>query len=129
MDVSELRRGGPPHEMPATYGINIDTVVTAVWTLGGKSPPILLVGCEPDFVGERTGLSAAVKGALPKAEGLVRATVVALAGQRGRSADADRRNREVVPGRRVVPVARRLIPEIERRVGRDLARCRRRPRP
>ena len=74
MDVSELA-GATPGGMPPTYGLGIDTVVTAVWTLGGKSPPILLVGCEPDFVGERMGLSAAVTGALPKAEGLVRATV------------------------------------------------------
>ena len=74
MDISELA-GATPGGMLPSYGISIDTVVTAVWTLGGRSPPILLVGCEPHFVGERMGLSAAVTGALPKAEGLVRATV------------------------------------------------------
>ena len=55
--------------------MSITTVVTAAWTLGGKSPPILLVGCEPEFVGERMGLSAVVKGAVPKAEDLIRGTV------------------------------------------------------
>jgi hydrogenase maturation protease len=74
MDISELAGATPGATLPG-YGIGIDTVVTAVWTLGGKSPPILLVGCEPHFVGDRMGLSAAVMGALPKAEGLIRATV------------------------------------------------------
>jgi hydrogenase maturation protease len=74
LDVSELA-SAPSRELPETRGMSIATVVTAAWTLGGKSPPILLVGCEPEFVGERTGLSAVVKRAVPKAEDLIRGTV------------------------------------------------------
>ena len=55
--------------------MSIVTVVTAAWTLGGKSPPILLVGCEPHFVGERMGLSPVVRRAVPKAEDLIRGTI------------------------------------------------------
>jgi hydrogenase maturation protease len=74
MDATELA-GVPPRDLPEQRGMSIVTVVTAIWTLGGKPPPILLVGCEPAFVGERTGLSPAVKNALPKAEDLIRGTV------------------------------------------------------
>jgi hydrogenase maturation protease len=73
MDITE-ETGGPPHQIAEAHGMNIDTVVTALWTLGGKRPPILLVGCEPSFLGERMGLSAVVKRALPKVLQLVRAT-------------------------------------------------------
>jgi hydrogenase maturation protease len=73
MDVTE-ETGGPPHQIAEAHGMNIDTVVTALWTLGGKRPPILLVGCEPSFLGERMGLSAVVKRALPKVLQLIRAT-------------------------------------------------------
>ena len=74
MDVTELA-SAPPRDLPETRGMSITTVVTAAWTLGGKSPPILLVGCEPEFVGERMGLSAVVKRAVPKAEDLIRGTI------------------------------------------------------
>jgi len=74
MDVTELASASP-RDLPETRGMSITTVVTAAWTLGGKSPPILLVGCEPEFIGERMGLSAVVKGAVPKAEDLIRGTV------------------------------------------------------
>ena len=73
MDVT-AETSGPPHQIPEAHGMNIDTVVTAFWTLGGKRPPILLVGCEPSFIGERMGLSSVAKRALPKVVGLVRAT-------------------------------------------------------
>jgi hydrogenase maturation protease len=74
MDVTELA-GAPPREIPETRGMSITTVVTAAWTLGGKTPPILLVGCEPEFVGERMGLSPVVRKAVPKAEDLIRGTI------------------------------------------------------
>ena len=74
MDVTELA-SAPPRDLPETRGMSITTVVTAAWTLGGKSPPILLVGCEPQFIGERMGLSAVVKSAVPKAEDLIRGTI------------------------------------------------------
>jgi hydrogenase maturation protease len=74
IDVSELG-GAAPREIPPSYGLSADTVVTACWTLGGKSPPILLVGCEPGPVGEGMGLSAEVLQARPKIERLIRTTV------------------------------------------------------
>jgi Ni,Fe-hydrogenase maturation factor len=74
MDVTELA-SAPPRDLPETRGMSITTVVTAAWTLGGKSPPILLVGCEPELVGERMGLSPVVKRAIPKAEDLIRGTI------------------------------------------------------
>jgi hydrogenase maturation protease len=73
MDVTD-ETGGPPHQVAEANGMNIDTVVTAVWTLGGKRPPILLVGCEPSFIGERMGLSPVVRRAMPKVVELVRTT-------------------------------------------------------
>lgn len=74
IDITELG-GAAPREVPPSYGLSADTVVTACWTLGGKSPPILLVGCEPGPVGGGLGLSAAVLEARPKIERLVRTTV------------------------------------------------------
>jgi hydrogenase maturation protease len=74
MDATEMASSSP-RDVPETRGVSMTTVVTAIWTLGGKAPPILLVGCEPEFVGERMGLSAAVKNALPKAEDLIHGTV------------------------------------------------------
>ena len=74
MDATEMASSSP-RDVPETRGVSMTTVVTAIWTLGGKAPPILLVGCEPEFVGERIGLSAAVKNALPKAEDLIHGTV------------------------------------------------------
>jgi hydrogenase maturation protease len=73
MDVTD-QTGGPPHQIAEAHGMNLDTVVTAVWTLGGKRPPILLVGCEPSYIGERMGLSPVVKRAMPKVEDLIRTT-------------------------------------------------------
>ncbi|HEY4395343.1 MAG TPA: hydrogenase maturation protease [Polyangia bacterium] len=73
MDVSD-ETGGPPRQIAEAHGMSIDTVVTAFWTLGGKRPPVLLIGCEPSFIGERTGLSPVVKRGLPKAVALIRAT-------------------------------------------------------
>ncbi len=80
LDVTGLA-GAAPRQTPASYGTSIDTVVTACWTLGGKAPPILLVGCEPALVGERMGLSAAATGALPRVERLIGATVARWLGR------------------------------------------------
>jgi hydrogenase maturation protease len=74
MDATELA-SAPPRNIPEARGMSMTTVVTAAWTLGGKAPPILLVGCEPEFVGERMGLSVAVKSALAKTEDLIHGTV------------------------------------------------------
>jgi len=74
-----------PHIDPGAVGgvadahsMNLETVVTAVRNLGGVVPPLLLVGCQPEFVGERMGLSAVVQDAVPRAVALVEATVAKL---------------------------------------------------
>jgi len=46
--------------------------------LGGVVPPLLLVGCQPEFVGERMGLSPVVQAAVADAVALVERTVIRL---------------------------------------------------
>jgi hypothetical protein len=41
-------------------------------------PPVLLVGCQPEFIGERLGLSPTVLGAVPDAMALVESTIARL---------------------------------------------------
>ena len=84
--VDAVRRGGPPGtvyvikpapgggdgaSIPDAHAMNLETVVAAVRSLGGEAPPILLVGCEPAFVGERMGLTPAVERAVPHATALI----------------------------------------------------------
>jgi len=65
-------------EVADAHGMNLTTVLTAVRNLGGQMPPVLLVGCQPEFVGERMGLSPTVEGAVPRAVALVEATITRL---------------------------------------------------
>ncbi len=51
--------------------MSLQTVVAALRGLGGAVPPMLLVGCQPAFVGERMGLSPAVTEAVPGAMAIV----------------------------------------------------------
>jgi hydrogenase maturation protease len=62
-------------EIPDAHAMSLDTVLAAVRTLGGRTPPILLLGCEPAFLGERIGLSPTVQNALPKALEMTRAAI------------------------------------------------------
>jgi hydrogenase maturation protease len=55
--------------------MSLHTVVAALRSLGGEVPPMLLLGCQPEFVGERMGLSPAVQQAVPHAIALVERTV------------------------------------------------------
>lgn len=65
----------PAPDAPDGHGMNLGTVMAALRTLGGTPPPVLLVGCEPESVEERIGLSPAVARALPGAAQMVRAAV------------------------------------------------------
>jgi hydrogenase maturation protease len=65
-------------EVADAHSMNLTTVLTAVRNLGGQMPPVLLVGCQPEFVGERMGLSPTVEGAVPRAVALVEATITRL---------------------------------------------------
>jgi hypothetical protein len=51
--------------------MNLTTVLTAVRNLGGRMPPVRLVGRHPEFVGERMGLSPTVVSAVPRAVALI----------------------------------------------------------
>jgi len=83
--VDAVQRGGPPgtiyvvrpdpaagaSPIPDAHAMNLETVIAAVRSLGEEPPPILLVGCEPAFVGEQMRLTAAVERAIPHATALI----------------------------------------------------------
>src|SRR5262245_45408207 len=60
------------------HSMSLATVLTAVRGLGGDLPPLLLIGCQPEFVGERMGLSPIVQRAVPRAVELVERTITRL---------------------------------------------------
>jgi hydrogenase maturation protease len=49
------------------HGMNPDSVLALLDTLGGKPGKVLIVGCEPADIEERIGLSEIVSGAVPRA--------------------------------------------------------------
>jgi hydrogenase maturation protease len=57
------------------HGMNLETVNAALASLGGEMPTTLLVGCQPEFIGERMGLSAVVQRAVPEAVVLIERTI------------------------------------------------------
>lgn len=63
------------------HGMNLETVLGTLHNLGGEAPPLLLVGCQPAFVGEAIGLSPAVQEAVPRAVALVEETIARLMGE------------------------------------------------
>jgi hydrogenase maturation protease len=87
--VDAVDRGEPPGTLfvieprldgdtPATadaHSMSLQTVIASLRGLGGEVPPILLVGCQPEFVGERMGLSPAVQEAVAGAVALVERTI------------------------------------------------------
>ena len=73
--VIEPRLEDDSQSVAAAHSMSLQTVIAALRGLGGEVPPILLVGCQPAFVGERMGLSAAVQDAVPRAVALVERTV------------------------------------------------------
>jgi hypothetical protein len=50
-------------------------------------PPVLVVGCQPEFVGERMELSPAVQQAVPAAVSLVERTVMKSIGRQMHAAE------------------------------------------
>ena len=73
--VIEPSLDGATAEIADAHGMSLQAVIAALRGLGGEVPPILLVGCQPEFVGERMGLSAAVQEAVPGAVALVERAV------------------------------------------------------
>jgi hydrogenase maturation protease len=74
----EIRAGSPSAGVPDAHSMSLDTVVAAVRGMGGEVPPLLLVGCQPAFIGERMGLSPIVQRAVPQAVALVERTIARL---------------------------------------------------
>jgi hydrogenase maturation protease len=70
IDGTPATTGDGP-SIPDAHGMNLQTVLNAVSTLGGQPPPLRIVGCEPAYMGERLGLSRVVKAAVPRAVELV----------------------------------------------------------
>src|SRR5262249_52812579 len=60
------------------HAMNLPSVIAALRGLGGRVPPVLVVGCQPEFIGERMGLSPVVQAAVPGAVELVERTVTGL---------------------------------------------------
>lgn len=76
------------------HGMNPDSVLALLDTLGGNPGRVLIVGCEPAEIEERIGLSEIVSGAVPEAVKLVKELL-------DRDQDEGRRNgREGVRGNR-----------------------------
>jgi hydrogenase maturation protease len=77
LDAAAADAGGAGGVADA-HSMNLTTVLTTVRNLGGQMPPVLLVGCQPEFIGERMGLSPTVLGAVPGAVALVESTIARL---------------------------------------------------
>jgi hydrogenase maturation protease len=80
--VIQPTAGGEPAQVPDAHAMNLETVIATVRSLGGHPPPIVLVGCEPAYIGERRGLSKVVERALPRATELVRQAIADALGKR-----------------------------------------------
>jgi hydrogenase maturation protease len=75
--VIEPQIGGARTDgMADAHSMTLATVIASLRGLGGEVPPILLVGCQPQFIGERMGLSPVVQRAVPRAVALVESTIV-----------------------------------------------------
>jgi hydrogenase maturation protease len=78
----------PDAALAGAHGMTLGSVLATVRGLGGEPPRVLLVGCEPEFLGERLGLSDVVEAAIPGAMELVRDTIMREVFHEGRSADS-----------------------------------------
>jgi hydrogenase maturation protease len=58
--------------------MNLATVFATVRSLGGKPPPTLVVGCEPESIEPGIGLSPIVHSAIPGAIDLIRELIARL---------------------------------------------------
>ncbi|MGA9524733.1 MAG: hydrogenase maturation protease [Myxococcaceae bacterium] len=60
---------------PDAHGLSLPAVFASARAMGGALPRIIVVGCEPQEIGEGVGLSAPVQTAIEPAEALVRELV------------------------------------------------------
>ena len=81
-----MPRGGPPGSLyvvepesdagdvatPDAHAMQLPSVFASLRELGGKPPPTLVVGCEPESIAPGIGLSASVARAVPGAIELIR---------------------------------------------------------
>ncbi len=65
------------------HGMDPNSMLAGVRSLGGTPPPTTVVGCEPAVLDEGIGLSPEVDGAVPRAVQTVLRVVLALAGAPG----------------------------------------------
>jgi len=79
--VIEPRLDGDPPAAADAHSMSLQTVIAALRGLGGEVPPMLVVGCQPEFMGERMGLSPTVQAAVAGAVSLVERTVARLGRQ------------------------------------------------
>jgi hydrogenase maturation protease len=86
--VIEPRLDGDAPAAADAHGMSLQTVLAALRGLGGEVPPILLIGCQPEFVGERMGLSPAVQEAVAGAVALVERTIAKTLGRHSFAADS-----------------------------------------
>src|SRR5690606_2015284 len=75
--VIEPELGGATERAPSAHGMDLTSVLSTVVALGGRPPPMLIVGCEPGDLSPNIGLSAPVERALDDALALVRDVVAA----------------------------------------------------
>jgi hydrogenase maturation protease len=77
--------GRVPSGSPDPHGMDLSQVFAFAYALGGVTPPITIVGCEPAAIDEGIGLSPPVASAVEQAVALVRRLIGA------RSAEAAHR--------------------------------------
>ena len=88
LSLIEPRIDGPGRGIPDAHSMNLATVVDALRGLGGEVPPVLLVGCQPAFIGEEMGLSPTVASAVPAAVALIERTIARLIAEQSKDAAA-----------------------------------------
>ena len=88
LSLIEPRVDGAGAGIPDAHSMNLATVVDALRGLGGEVPPVLLVGCQPAFIGEEMGLSPTVASAVPAAVALIERTIARLIAEQSMDAAA-----------------------------------------
>jgi hydrogenase maturation protease len=71
-EINTAKTAALPASAPDGHGMNPGAVLGMLQALGGVPGRVLIVGCEPESVEERMGLSASVEGAVSEAVRFVR---------------------------------------------------------
>ncbi len=79
----DLGDTGPCATAPDAHSMTPDAVLGILRSLGGSPGRVLIVGCEPQYTGERMELSSPVSRAVPEAIALVRQLIEREAGGGG----------------------------------------------